>query len=153
MSSVWPLTKKGDPGLTYRRDTHWQTTNPWKVRSRKTGNTCYSTKLTLPRVLRGTVGARINVLWTGRNAAEQNKVVDSEKNLKATLLEGQQKKWRFHHWARKRWDWAWGLTEHANVWCASSSLRHTGVQKYLKLNLVETGGRHSWLAINRLFSE
>lgn len=33
--AVWPLGKEGDPSLTYRPDTHWQTTNPWKGQGRR----------------------------------------------------------------------------------------------------------------------
>lgn len=32
---VWPLGKKVDPSLTYRPDTHWQTTNPRKGQGRR----------------------------------------------------------------------------------------------------------------------
>lgn len=51
----------------------------------ETGNTCYPTVLTLPEVLRRTVGAWIKLLWMSRSTGEQNKVVVNQKKLKAAV--------------------------------------------------------------------
>lgn len=65
-------------------DTHWQTTNPWKVRAVEAGNTCYPTELTPPWVL-VTVGERIKLVWMSRNTGEQNKPLASQKRLKTAV--------------------------------------------------------------------